>query len=61
NDLERFIRKLKVAYRETIGRASCQGYIVWYGVYVCCLMILWVRLRCCLGCGLLGMVLFVDI
>lgn len=34
NDLERFIRKLKVAHRKTTGRASCQGYIVRYGAYV---------------------------
>jgi hypothetical protein len=34
NDLERFIRKLKVAHRKTTGRVSCQGYIVRYGAYV---------------------------
>lgn len=34
NDLERFIRKLKIAHRKTTGRASCQGYIVRYGAYV---------------------------
>lgn len=34
NDLERFIRKLKVAHRKVTGRASCQGFIVRYGAYV---------------------------
>jgi len=34
NDLERFIRQLKIAHRKTTGRASCQGYIVRYGAYV---------------------------
>ena len=34
NDLERFIRKLKVTHRKTTGRASCQGFIVRYGAYV---------------------------
>lgn len=34
NDLERFIRKLKVSHRKTTGRASCQEYIIRYGAYV---------------------------
>lgn len=34
NELERFIRSLKIAYRKTTGRASCQGFIVRYGAYV---------------------------
>jgi hypothetical protein len=34
NDLERFIRKLKVSHRKITGRASCQGYIIRYGAYV---------------------------
>lgn len=34
NDLERFIRKLKISHRKTTGRASCQGFIVRYGAYV---------------------------
>lgn len=34
NDLEVYIRSLKVAHRKTTGRVSCQGYIVRYGAYV---------------------------
>ena len=34
NDLERFIRKLKVNHRKTTGRSSCQGYVIRYGAYV---------------------------
>ncbi|MDR2203322.1 MAG: hypothetical protein LBE76_03295 [Nitrososphaerota archaeon] len=34
NDLERFIRCLKVSYRKITGRASCQGFVVRYGAFV---------------------------
>lgn len=34
NDLERFICRLKSGFRRTVGRASCQGFIVRYGAYV---------------------------
>lgn len=34
NELEVYIRSLKIAYRKTTGRASCQSYIIRYGAYV---------------------------
>jgi hypothetical protein len=34
NDLERFICRLKSGFRKTVGRASCQGFIVRYGAFV---------------------------
>jgi hypothetical protein len=34
NDLERFIRCLKVSYRKVTGRASCHGFVVRYGAFV---------------------------
>ena len=34
NDLERFIRWLKVSHRKTTGRASCQNFVVRYGAFV---------------------------
>jgi len=64
NDLELFIRSLKVVHRKTTGRASCQGFIVRYGAYLAFLdpslsqglVLSWLRLvgydefrRCFLG------------
>ena len=34
NDLERFIRCLKVTFRKITGRASCHGFVVRYGAFV---------------------------
>ena len=34
NDLERFICRLKSGFRRTVGRASCQGFVVRYGAFV---------------------------
>ena len=34
NDLERFIRSLKVLHRKVTGRASCHGFVVRYGAFV---------------------------
>lgn len=34
NKLEVYIRSLKMSYRKTTGRSSCQEYIVRYGAYV---------------------------
>jgi hypothetical protein len=61
NDLERFIRKLKVSHRKITGRASCQGYIIRYGAYVALLNDSLVKMKCCLGCDLLGIMLFVNV
>jgi hypothetical protein len=34
NDLERFIRGLKVSHRKVTGRASCHSFVVRYGAFV---------------------------
>ena len=34
NDLERFIRCLKVSHRKITGRSSCHGFVVRYGAFV---------------------------
>ena len=52
NELEVFIRSLKVVHRKTTGRAGCQGYITRYGAYVAlldfyasqCMVLSWLRL-----------------